>query len=132
MPPLATSLVACLALLTCFVMTALVGRARGKYGVDAPATTGHPMFERWFRVHQNTVEQIVVFLPSLMLFGIFVSSRVGAAVGLVWIAGRVLYAWSYTKDPAKRHPGMGLTLGSTAVLLIGAIVGIVMTGARWM
>jgi uncharacterized MAPEG superfamily protein len=131
MPPVTTSLVACLAVLLCFAMTALVGRARGRHGIKAPATTGHPEFERWYRVHQNTVEQLVVFLPSLMFFGTFVDSKIGAAIGLVWIVGRVHYARSYLRDPEKRGLGMVLTLLPTAVLLIGSIVGIVAVGARW-
>lgn len=132
MPPVAASFVACLALLFTFVLTALVGRARGRHGVKAPATTGHPQFERWFRVQQNTIEQLVVFLPALLLFGAFVDSRVGAAIGLAWIAGRAHYAWSYVRDPERRGPGMVVTLLATATLLIGATVAIGMVGVRWM
>ena len=132
MPPVATSFVACLALLVYFALTALVGRARAKHGIKAPATTGHPEFERWFRVQQNTLEQMVVFLPALMLFGTFVHSKIGAAIGLAWIVGRVLYARAYVRDPETRGPGMMITLMATAALLIGAIIGIARVGARWL
>ena len=131
MPPLATSFVACLALVLYFVLSALAARARARYGIKAPATTGHLEFEKRFRVQQNTLEQIVLFLPSLLLFGVFVDSRIGAAIGLVWIVARLHYAWSYYRDPEKRTPGMVATLLTTAILLIGAIVGIVVVGVRW-
>ncbi len=132
MPPVAASFVACLALALYFALSANAARARARYGVKAPATTGHPEFEKRFRVQQNTLEQIVVFVPALLLFGAFVDSRLGAAIGLLWIAGRAHYAWSYVRDPEKRGPGMIATLLSSAVLLVGAIAGIVVVGIRWM
>jgi hypothetical protein len=49
-----------LALLESIVMAGLVGRARGKYGVQAPATTGHPDFERANRVPVNTFETLII------------------------------------------------------------------------
>ncbi|MEX2648513.1 MAG: MAPEG family protein [Alphaproteobacteria bacterium] len=73
-----------------------------------------------------------MFVPALPLFGTFVNSRIGAAIGVVWIAGRAHYAWSYVRDPEKRGPGMIATLLGSAVLLPGAIVGIVLVGVRWM
>src|SRR5512134_2873218 len=102
------AIVTVLALLEYLGIGFLVGRARGKYGIKAPATSGHPMFERTFRVHQNTLEQMVVFLPALWLFGLFVSSIWGAAVGLLFIIGRVLYVQGYLADPEKRGPGFVL------------------------
>jgi hypothetical protein len=45
-----------------------VGRARVKYKIPAPQTSGDPDFERVFRVQQNTLEQLVLFLPALWLF----------------------------------------------------------------
>ena len=52
-----------------------VGRARGRHGVSAPATTGDDTFERFFRAHQNTMEQLVIFMPSIFAAGEFVSFR---------------------------------------------------------
>jgi glutathione S-transferase len=37
-----------------------VGGARSKYGVKMPMTTGNLDFERVFRVHYNTLEQLPV------------------------------------------------------------------------
>lgn len=107
------------------VVGGIVGRARGKYGVEAPAVHGDPAFERAFRVQQNTLEQIVLFLPALWLFAWFVSGGWASVIGLIWIAGRAWYAKSYYADAAKRGPGFGLAGMATIVLMIGSVAGIV-------
>jgi uncharacterized MAPEG superfamily protein len=132
MPPLIASLVACLAVLYTFVLGAMVGRSRERYGVAPPATTGHPEFERLHRAHANTVEQLVLFLPPLMIFGAVVDSRIAGLLGLVWIAGRAHYVRSYIRDPASRMPGMFATIAATGLLLVGSIIGLVVTGIGWL
>ena len=122
MDPLVT-FVAGLALIEYLVITLECGRARGRLGVPAPATTGNPEFERYLRVQYNTIEQLVIFLPALFAFAHFVSSGGAAALGGVFIVGRALYARGYVKDPAKRGPGFGLTLLANAALLLGATFG---------
>ena len=119
------ALVILLALAEFVALGILVGRARGKYGVKAPATTGHEMFERWFRVHYNTMELLVVFVPSIWLFGIYVNPQLGAALGAVYLVGRVMYVRSYVRDPAARGGGFGLSMLPTLVLLVGAAIGAV-------
>ena len=99
------------------------GQARGQYGVAAPATVGHPVFERWFRVQINTVEQLVIFLPALWMFASFVSPWLAALLGLGFGVGRYLFARGYVEDPAKRGPGFVVTLASNALLVVGALVG---------
>jgi uncharacterized MAPEG superfamily protein len=94
-------------------------------GVPAPAITGNTAFERYLRIQSNSVEQLVVFLPAIFLFAGFVSDRVGAAVGLLFILGRALYARAYLTNPAKRGPGFGLTLLANLVLTGGGLVGAV-------
>ena len=123
MPYLA--IVAALALLEYLGISILVGRARGKYGIKAPATSGHPVFDRTFRVHQNTLEQLIVFLPALWLFGTYVSPTWGALLGLFFLVGRVLYVRGYIADPEKR--GMGFLIGFVAnvLLLLGGLIGAV-------
>jgi glutathione S-transferase len=123
MPPILPSLVTGLALLLYLLLTINVGRARGCYGVAAPATAGDPAFDRVFRVQQNTLEQLVVFVPSLWLFSIFVSPVWGPAIGFLWILARIFYAWSYYRDPASRGPGFVVSMVSNLVLLIGSIGG---------
>jgi hypothetical protein len=115
--------VAGLALIEYLVILLECGRARGRLGVPAPATTGHPEFERYLRVQYNTIEQLVIFLPALFGFAHYVSPAGAAALGLVFIAGRALYARGYVRDPAKRGPGFGLTLLANAALLLGATGG---------
>lgn len=121
------TLVIVLALIEFLVFGWLVGRARGTYGIHAPAITGHPMFERYMRVHQNTMELLVVFVPALWLFATYMSPNVGALLGLVFIASRLLYAFSYLKDPRKRMAGAASSGVVLAVLLLGAVIGAVRT-----
>jgi uncharacterized membrane protein YecN with MAPEG domain len=115
--------VAGLALAEYYLFTFQCGRARGRLGVPAPATTGNPEFERYLRVQYNTIEQLVIFLPALFGFGYFVSPVWAALLGVVFIAGRALYARGYRRDPAKRGPGFGLTLLANTLLLAGALCG---------
>ena len=101
---------------------ALVGQARSKYQIAAPATTGNPMFERTFRVQMNTIESTVVFLPSVWLAALYGASALIGAAGLLWIAGRVLYAHGYRLDPARRGPGYGVSSVALAVVLLDAAI----------
>lgn len=117
------AIVAAIALAEYMVFMILCGQARGRFGVAAPAAHGHPVFERYFRVQQNTVEQLVVFLPALFLFARFASPRWAALLGGVFIVGRALYARGYVVDPAKRGPGFLLTIFANVVLLLGGLVG---------
>jgi len=112
-----------LALLEYVVFGMLVGRARGRYGVKAPAVTGHEIFERYFRVHQNTLELLVVFVPAIWLFGTYVSPTWAALLGLVFVVARVLYLQGYVRNPAKREVGFGLSVLPVMVLLVGALWG---------
>ena len=102
-----------------------VARARVKYNIQAPATTGHPIFERTFRIQSNTTEQLIIFLPSLWLFSAYVSPVWASLVGIVWIAGRVIYAISYTRDPERRAVGFVTGYLATVFLLMGSLFSIV-------
>lgn len=117
------AVVAALALLEYIIISTLTGQARGRYGVKAPAVTGHPIFERWMRVQQNTIEQLVVFLPALFLFAGYVSRTWAAVLGLVFIVGRAIYARSYVADPDSRSLGFGLTFIPNVILVLGALLG---------
>ncbi|HXK25728.1 MAG TPA: MAPEG family protein [Myxococcota bacterium] len=116
-------IVGLLALIEYWVLLMLTGQARGRFGVAAPATAGHPVFERYFRVQMNTIEQLVLFLPGLAVFSWAVSPKGAAALGLVFIVGRALYARGYVQDPAKRGPGFLLTLIANAILIVGGLIG---------
>ena len=91
--------------------------------MKAPATTGHELFERHHRVQQNTLEQLVVFLPSLYLFAAFVSGWVAALLGLAFVVGRAIYARAYLADPEKRSAGFLIGFAASNVLLLGGLLG---------
>jgi hypothetical protein len=101
------AIVISLALLQYSVFGMLVGRARGTYEIKAPAITGHPIFDRYYRVHMNTLEQLIIFIPSILV---------------VFLIGRLMFLLGYVKDPAKRGPGFLIGYIPTVVLLIGGLV----------
>jgi glutathione S-transferase len=120
-----TALITCLAVAVYFSTIILVSRARSAYGIKAPATSGNPDFERVFRVQMNTLEAMPIFLPVLWLFAIYVGDPFAAAMGLVWILGRILYIVSYAKAADKRGPGFGVQAFATVALWLGATGAIV-------
>lgn len=120
------AIVTILALLTYFWMIMRVGGARRKCGISAPTMTGDPVLERHIRVQANTLEWLPIFLPSLWLFALFwrpqdPTGLITAAIGLVWILGRIVYALGYVADPKKREMGFMIQSLSVAVLLFGAL-----------
>jgi len=104
---------------------AAVAKARARYGVKAPATSGHPDFERMFRIQMNTLEWMPVFLPSLWLFAIYVNDIAAAVLGVLWIFGRILYFKGYAAAAEKRGRGFGVQALAAGILLIGALAGII-------
>jgi uncharacterized MAPEG superfamily protein len=116
-------IVTALALLQFMVFGFKVAKARGRYGVKAPAVAGNEIFERFFRVQQNTLEQLIVFLPALYLFTHYSNPLVAAALGVIYLIGREIYAITYVKDPKKREVGYVLTVLPMAVLIVGGLIG---------
>ena len=110
-----------LALLQFYVFGIAVGRARARHGIAAPATTGHPVFERVFRVQMNTLEQLVVFLPAIWLFAQFLDPHWAAALGGVYLIGRQIYFVSYVKEPKSRSLGYVLTVLPIFIMLGGVL-----------
>ena len=115
------AIVTVLALLQAFWFAFQVGTQRVKHGVKAPTTTGHVDFERTFRVHQNTVEQLVIFVPALWMAAYF--WRPDIAVGVIFVIGRQVYRNAYLKDPAGRSAGFGIGALAMVTLLVGTLVG---------
>ena len=124
--PRYSAIVTVLAVLFYFFIATRVGVARQKFGVKLPAISGHPDFERVFRVHMNTLEWMPIFLPLLWLCAIYFSDAAAALVGLAWIGGRTLYYTGYAAAVEKRVHGFFIQSMACVLLLIGAIVGIVM------
>jgi glutathione S-transferase len=112
-----------LALVQFFFFLFAVGKARQTFKVPAPATTGNDVFERYVRVQMNTLELLVLFVPSILLFGQYISPFVAAALGVLYIIGRFIYYSSYVKEPKSRSLGYGLSALPIIVLLAGAIIG---------
>jgi len=114
------------ALLEYFGFAMAVGRARYRFEVKAPATTGNVDFERYYRAQMNTLEQLIVFVPALWSFAIFISVTWAAVLGVVFIVGRLLFFMGYVKAAEKRSAGFGLATFAQLFLLIGGIVGAVL------
>jgi glutathione S-transferase len=116
-----TAIVTCLAIAFYFFTSATVARARYTFGVKLPAISGHPDFERIFRVQMNTLEWMPIFLPSLWLFAFYISDAIAAALGVVWIIGRIVYFIGYRQAVEKRGPGFGIQALVCIVLWCGAL-----------
>lgn len=116
-------IVVVLALLQFVWFGILVGKARMRHGVKAPATTGNAEFERVHRVHMNTLECLVVFIPAIFLFGAYVDTRWAAGLGVVYLIGRFVYSAGYSRAPEKRSAGYGLSMLPVLVLLVGGLIG---------
>ena len=119
-----------LALLQFFIFGMAVGKARGTYNVAAPATTGHEVFERYFRVQMNTLENLVILVPALLLFATFVSPAWAAGLGAVYLIGRIIYFRAYVKSPRSRSWGFAVSALPTLTLLVGGIIGVIVALAR--
>jgi len=119
------NLVTLLALVQYFVFGLLVGRARAQFGVHAPAVSGHPTFERYFRVQQNTLELLIMFIPALWIAAQYWDPKIVAAIGAIYLVGRLLYLQGYVRDPKTRSIGFGLSMIPALLLVLAGLVGIV-------
>ena len=120
------TLVVLLALLQYIFFTARTGLGRGKYNIEAPTCSGDETWNRLFRVQQNTLEQLIIFIPATYAFAYYVSGRWVWVPGAIFIVGRFLYAAAYVKDPKTRGPGMIVTFATNGVLVLAALVGLIM------
>lgn len=121
-----TALVTLLAILFFFFTSVNVSRSRTRTGVKVPAMSGHPDFERAFRIQMNTLEWMPIFLPSLWLFAIYISDAIAAGIGAVWIIGRIVYFIGYSQAAAKRGPGFAIQAIAAIALWAGALGAVVL------
>ena len=122
-----TTLATVLALIVYFALGFVVGGARSRYGVEAPATTGNIEFEKRYRVHMNTLEQLAIMLPAAWLGIAALGDAITAALVLLWCLGRIVYARAYYADPKKRSAGFGLTILPVLAMAIAAVISAVQT-----
>ncbi len=119
-----------LAVLVIVYTLVLVGRTRGRHGIQPPAMSGHPEVERALRVQGNTLEQVVIFLPLLWVATLYFHAVgwLAPLLGLVWCVGRLVYAQGYMIAPEKRELGFIITAIGSVGLLILSIWGLI---ASW-
>lgn len=103
-----------------------VGILRGTLGIQAPATSGHPQFERAYRVHLNTAEQYIAFLPLFWMATLTFHTYywLPAAFGAAFLLARLFYARLYMRAPATRIPGAFLTMLTQVGLLVLSVIGV--------
>ena len=121
------ALVSLLSFLLMFGTAMHVGRSRMQYQVKAPATTGHEMFERAYRIQVNTIENFLMMFPSLWIYAVFTDDLGAGVIGVIWLVGRVMYAVAYQNDPAKRGTGFMVGMFAIASLWLGGLYGVVDT-----
>ncbi len=117
------TIIAMLSLVEFMAFGGAVGKSRVKSGISAPAVTGDESFERYYRVHQNTLEQLIVFIPALFAFGYYVNDLAAVAIGAIFLIGRAIYFRAYTADPDSRGLGFMLSFVPNLVLTFGGIIG---------
>jgi uncharacterized membrane protein YecN with MAPEG domain len=120
-----TALVTLLTALLCFGTGFYVAKVRTRTGVKAPAMSGHPDFERAMRIQMNTLEWMPIFLPALWLFAVYIGDAIAAAIGAVWITGRIIYGIGYSKDAMRRRPGFLIQSIAGMALWAGALGAVV-------
>jgi len=120
------TIVMALALIEYIVFSFLVGMAREKYDVAAPAVTGDPIFERYYRVQENTLELLIYFIPGMVMFAYYLRPDVAAGLGVIFIIGRALYFKGYVADPKKRSLGFFFSFFPALILVLGGLVGALM------
>ena len=102
-----------------------VGMARGKYDIQAPATSGHEIFDRTYRVHINSVEQLLIVLPAMWVCGYYFNAKLAAALGLAYLIGRFIYGVRYVADPSSRSAGMGIGFLAYIVMILAGLWGVI-------
>ncbi len=104
-----------------------VGNLRARHDIKAPATSGHPEFDRAYRVQLNTLEQMGIFLPFLWVAAFYPIGWPWLAplIGGIWLIGRIIYMRGYMADPSKRLAGAMMCGLTSIILFVIAACGVV-------
>jgi uncharacterized MAPEG superfamily protein len=121
------AIVTVLILIEYWIISVLVGAAREKAGVKAPAMQGAPEFERISRIQINTLEQLIVFLPAMWLFAFYVHAMIAAGLGVLFVIARIIYCRAYLREPSARGPGFAIGQIAQAILMLGGLGGAILT-----
>jgi len=121
------TLIILIALLQYIYFIGRVGFSRNKYEIKAPKTTGNETWERLFRVQQNTMEQLIIFIPCMLTFSTYVSPLWVLVPGLLFVIGRQTYSYLYVKEPTSRGLGFVLSFFSNIALVVGSLIGLIMS-----
>lgn len=113
-----------LALMQYLFFVGLTGYMRGKHDIKAPATGGHPMYERAYRVQHNTLEELIVFIPAVFAYALYSNAYLVMLPGSIFIISRFWYGAAYLKEPSRRGPAFGLTMLANVWLIVGALIGL--------
>jgi len=121
------TLVTSIMLIQLFVFDIKAGMAREKGGVKAPATSGDETYERRNRIHLNTIELLVIAIPSMWIFANYVHALTAAGLGIVYIIGRAVFSRTYMSDPEKRGTGFMISMLPVISLMFGGFIGVVVS-----
>jgi len=103
-----------------------VGILRGRHGIKAPATSGHPEFDRAYRVQLNTLEQLGLILPFLWVAALYPLGAwwLAPLLGVLWVIIRISYLRNYMADPEKRVIPAGLSGLTSLAMFVVALLGV--------
>lgn len=108
------------------INTFTVGRARGKYHIKAPAVSGDENFERVYRVQMNTIESVLLFIPAMWIYALYLGDLGAACTGLIWLVGRIWYGMAYISNPPKRAIGFMISMFAVLGAWLGGLYGVVL------
>jgi len=104
--------------------TKAVGRARRKFKVSPPATTGDEGFVRVYRAHQNCSEQYPVFLGGMWACSLLTHQGVGVVLGIIYLIGRKKYFDAYSEKTSARLRPFFVAMYSLAGMLVAGSLGL--------
>ena len=130
MEPAFPAIATCLSLVYFYIVIAHTGRLRVRHNIAEPASSGHPAFETATRLQQKTAHQLIVFLPGLWLYAMYVSSLWAGIIGFLWIITRMYFACRYIDEPKSYPVSDWISRAVLVWFLIGSLVSVTTTTLR--